>query len=296
MTFLPPRADPYPPHEADEAPPSEPEEPRRPVAWWPLWAPFLALVVAVLVAGAVSVLLIVAVEAFGIAEVEAGEDPPPGVTLGGTFVQDIMFAVAVVGLAWFTGARRPRPADFGLRATRFWRALGWLVAIWVGFIAFSAVYASIFDIPETDDLPRDLGADESTLAMLATALLVCVMAPIAEELLFRGFLFGALRERMHVVLAIVVSGVVFALVHVAGSPVEFLPALAALGAGLAWLYHQTGSLYPCIALHAINNSIALGASLDWDWQVPVTMVCSGLLIGGLLLGAGRLGRERHASG
>jgi membrane protease YdiL (CAAX protease family) len=46
------------------------------------------------------------------------------------------------------------------------------------------------------------------------------------------------------------------------------------GAGLCLLYEWTGSLYPAIALHALNNSIALGANLKWDWQIPAMMVGS----------------------
>ena len=49
------------------------------------------------------------------------------------------------------------------------------------------------------------------------------------------------------------------------------------------LYHWTGSLYPCIALHTINNSIALGGVLHWTWQLP-------LLIAGSTLAALAIGR------
>ena len=42
------------------------------------------------------------------------------------------------------------------------------------------------------------------------------------------------------------------------------------------LYHWTGSLYPCIALHTINNSIALGGVLQWTWQAPLLIAGSTL--------------------
>ena len=49
-----------------------------------------------------------------------------------------------------------------------------------------------------------------------------------------------------------------------------------LGIGLCLLYHWTESLYPGIALHALNNSIPLAAALHWTWQTPLLMVGSTL--------------------
>ena len=56
--------------------------------------------------------------------------------------------------------------------------------------------------------------------------------------------------------------------------IAFMIPIAVLGIGLCLLYHWTGSLYPGIALHALSNSIPLGVSLNWSWQIPVLIVCS----------------------
>ena len=55
--------------------------------------------------------------------------------------------------------------------------------------------------------------------------------------------------------------------------------LAFFGFVLCLIYARTGSLYPCIALHCANNSIAFGASQDWTWQIPVLFVVSIAIIG-----------------
>jgi hypothetical protein len=47
-----------------------------------------------------------------------------------------------------------------------------------------------------DDLPVQLGVNDSNAALVLVAVLVCVIAPMAEEFFFRGFLFGALRGYM----------------------------------------------------------------------------------------------------
>ena len=51
------------------------------------------------------------------------EDPPPGVTIGATIVQDLALIIAAIGFAAM--AARPRPWQFGLAPTRWWPAVGW---------------------------------------------------------------------------------------------------------------------------------------------------------------------------
>ena len=94
--------------------------------------------------------------------------------------------------------------------------------------------------------------------------------------------------------AAIITGVVFGGIHAGSAPVGFLVPLAFFGIGLCLLYHYSGSLYPCIALHALNNSIALCATLKWSWQVPVTMVGSTFAALTLAAGLARLLGDRRA--
>ena len=71
--------------------------------------------------------------------------------------------------------------------------------------------------------------------------------------------------------------------------VEDLVPLAALGFLLCALYRYTGSLYPCIAAHSLNNSFAFGQLEGWGWQVPMLMVGALLAIGLLALLLRRVG-------
>lgn len=94
----------------------------------------------------------------------------------------------------------------------------------------------------------------SALAMMA--LPVIVAAPVAEETLFRGFLFTGLRRRFSVWPAAVISAALFAAVHLAGS--EFLliiPPLFVVGLGLALLFERRRSLLAAICAHATFNLI-----------------------------------------
>lgn len=81
------------------------------------------------------------------------------------------------------------------------------------------------------------------------------LAPLVEELVFRGLLFGALAPRLGVLLGALVSALLFGLVH--GDWVLF-PALAALGFVNALLYARSANLTVAVALHGLNN--ALGAA------------------------------------
>ena len=93
-------------------------------------------------------------------------------------------------------------------------------------------------------------------------MLLAFVAPITEELFFRGFVFGVLREKIGIGAARSRPALVFGIVHVAGSPVETVGVLFILGVLLCLLYERTGSLLPCIALHALNNGISFTVTKD----------------------------------
>jgi membrane protease YdiL (CAAX protease family) len=77
-------------------------------------------------------------------------------------------------------------------------------------------------------------------------------APFAEELFFRGFLFGSLRARFSFLPAAVISGAVFALFHVQPLLVAIM---VLVGVGFAFIYERRGSLPAAISAHVIFNLI-----------------------------------------
>src|SRR5262249_42744382 len=77
--------------------------------------------------------------------------------------------------------------------------------------------------------------------------------------LFRGYMYRALRNWRGPWPAALIVGVIFGAFHIQGSPVGFLVPLAVFGVMLCFVYEISGSLYACIALHAVNNSIAFAA-------------------------------------
>lgn len=81
-----------------------------------------------------------------------------------------------------------------------------------------------------------------------------ILAPLGEEMVFRGLLYPWLKGRFGVPAAIIASGVLFGLFHV--HPDLAVRAMA-LGIALGFIRERAGSLWPCVAAHAVNNSLAV---------------------------------------
>jgi len=253
-------------------PPSQPDEDQSWARSVPLWSPFaVALTAFVLASIAYAVIAGVA----GLSADEANE--VPGTVLGATFVQDALLiggAVLLVQLAVKTGVA----AALGLRRTRFWPAVGGAAAVLGAFWLASGLLVVIFGEPPEQDITGEIKSENGALALAGYIALTCVMAPLAEELFFRGLLFPVLRSRFGVVWGVLVTGALFSLVHAVGSPAEALVVLFVLGAGLCLLYLRTGSLLPCIGLHALNNAISFAATKEMAWPVAVLTVVGSVVV------------------
>ncbi|HEX2436072.1 MAG TPA: CPBP family glutamic-type intramembrane protease [Solirubrobacterales bacterium] len=166
-----------------------------------------------------------------------------------------LFAVSL-GFASPRASPLARLHSLGLRGFAA-SALGITALAYVAYIVFAAVWYALVQ-PEQEDVTRELGFDEGGLAAVIAGFLIVAVAPLSEEIFFRGFMYGGLRRRLPVWVAAVISGVVFGLVHYTGpDSIGVVPQLAVLGILLAWLYERTGSLWPPILLHLLNNSLAL---------------------------------------
>lgn len=106
---------------------------------------------------------------------------------------------------------------------------------------------------------RQLGTQASPVLRMLLVMLVASLGPVVEELLFRGLLLSALLRRLHVAWAVVASALLFALIHLPGLQWHgyALPALTLLALALAWLRLRSGSIWPAVLAHAINNLLAV---------------------------------------
>ena len=143
-----------------------------------------------------------------------------------------------------------------------------LIAIGLYFAFGIAANAILMLVTDTAINPNQAAVNESvsmnTPAMIAVAVL---MGPVVEEVLFRGVVFGTIREKRPIT-AYVVSALLFAFYHLwqsaiaAGNAsvfvymIQYIP----IGAILAWVYERTGTIWGSIALHMIINTIAVAVS------------------------------------
>jgi hypothetical protein len=260
-----------------ELPPSEPPEgdpARSPDTEWRPWSAPLALIGGIVLAAVAALVVDLPALAFGVRI--TGSHTPAGLTIADTFVQDAAFIAAAVYCAK-VGAGRVRSWQFGLRPPGIgWRsALGTILLLLVAFIVLDAIWSELFH-PSKEKLLETLGTKESTSLLVLSAALTCVAAPIGEEMLFRGYMFTALRNWRGTLPAAVVTGLLFGAVHVLSAPVLDLLPLAALGFGLCLLYRYTGSLYPSIVAHVLNNSIAFTSLEGWNVAQGLLLTLSAL--------------------
>ncbi len=249
---------------------------------WPPWTAPIALVGGLILAALFGLFVDLPALALGVKITTS--HTPQGIELAQTFVQDIAFVAAAVYCAHL-GARKVSAWQFGLRPPRAgWvRAAGAVVVLLVSFALLSVLWGQVVDVGREKVLDQ-LGTG------VVSAAVVCVVAPMAEEILFRGYIFSALRNWRGTAVAAVITGILFGGVHAGSAPVLDLLPLAVLGVGLCLLYRRTGSLYPCIAAHSINNSVAFSnlASLDVGEGIALTI---GALAGAALVvfALGRIG-------
>jgi membrane protease YdiL (CAAX protease family) len=166
----------------------------------------------------------------------------------------------------------------GIRRTRLGPAIGWALVLLAAFWFVSGILIAIFGEPPEQEITQEIEEETAALAIAGYIGITCLLAPIAEEVFFRGLLFPVLRARWGVAVGVVATGVLFSLVHASGSPVEALIVLFVLGAGLCLLYLRTGSLLPCIGLHALNNAIAFAVTKDMAWPVAVLTVVGSVVV------------------
>jgi CAAX protease family protein len=222
---------------------------------WPWWYGPLGFI-----AGAVSGFV-----SAGIVWAALGVDDPsdsPGAIVAGTVLLDGSLVGAALLFASFV--RRPRGWHFGLRRTAFWPAVGWAALGLVAFYVFAATYSAILNPEVQQDVAEELGADQSTFGLVVAGFMIICVAPFCEEFFFRGFFYGALRTKFSVAVAAIIDGLLFGLIHFEGGTDGLLivPPLAVLGFTFCLVYERTRSLYPVIALHSINNSIAYAVQAD----------------------------------
>jgi membrane protease YdiL (CAAX protease family) len=115
---------------------------------------------------------------------------------------------------------------------------------------YSAIVHSALPVQPTHTLITKTKGGSPALAYIVFAMVI----PVAEEILFRGYLFGAVKRSLSDGYTVIITAFAFALFH--GQPLHFVPLLT-IGLALGWLRLKTRSLRVPMLMHAFNNWVAL---------------------------------------
>jgi membrane protease YdiL (CAAX protease family) len=142
--------------------------------------------------------------------------------------------------------------------------LGWGVVAWIGASLISYAVLALFEAlgldPEPQAAERALTLIDPWLAVLA----IVILAPIAEELFFRGVIFNVFLREGGRRWAFIGSSALFAIIHL--SLVALIP-IFVLGLALAWVYERTGNLLAPITMHLVVNGASVLFALLLRFEV-----------------------------
>ena len=140
-----------------------------------------------------------------------------------------------------------------------WRVL--LLLAGVGYAAFMAVaigyyylYSAITGVPLPSQPTMALIGKTKDASLWIAYASIAIALPTAEEVLFRGYFFDALRRRFSGLFVVVATAFCFSIYHC--QSLYILP-LFAFGLVLGWVKLKTNSLFPCLAIHVLNNAMTL---------------------------------------
>ncbi len=180
--------------------------------------------------------------------------PPEFYTIGAWTSDTALRLVLACGMAWLLIPRvRPLTRSLGLLwengTILLWTAAG-IVLCGVSdfFIGQGSRFVDELDV--SDFLTADL-LDVAWPSLVVQLFLFSVLAPLVEELLFRGLIYPTLRRKIGIAAAMIATSLVFAVVHFY-SPLGFVDVFIA-GLLFTVLYERSGSLYPSIFVHGIYN-------------------------------------------
>lgn len=136
--------------------------------------------------------------------------------------------------------------DLGLRPASAGRSVALALLMFVLVGVFNGVWGSVVPAGSVST-PFSGIADKGTATIVLVGV-AAVVSPVVEGIFFQGLLFQCFRNRFTLLLASMMIGVMFALVHTE-YPLVVLPELAVYGALACVLYEYTGSLFPAIAIN-----------------------------------------------
>jgi hypothetical protein len=163
----------------------------------------------------------------------------------------LFFTSSLIALAVAVAPMRARalPA-LGFRPAGFW-------PIVLGTVGALVVSVAVSQLGEAEGVKQAMDVARTPRLFVVSLIVMALLAPLVEEAVFRGLLYGWLAGRWGTTIAWLISSVLFAAAHV--EPTHALLVLP-LGLWFGWLRQRTDSLWPSLVAHVVNNGIAVTAA------------------------------------
>ncbi|HLA41875.1 MAG TPA: type II CAAX endopeptidase family protein [Aggregatilineales bacterium] len=187
--------------------------------------------------------------------------------ISGVFVFSSLYLTAIT-LGWL---RKRTWSDFGYRmSTLPWLAIGvglgvLFIPVRMALVFMVAIFIDSSILEESSSQNLLENTDFSLIGVIAATVVVVFLAPLVEELFFRGILYGWLRKRFGIIIGVIVSGLLFGIAHI--EPAMII-ANSVMGFMLALSYEYSKSLFVPMTIHFVNNfivSVLVGLALIVTW-------------------------------
>ncbi len=186
-------------------------------------------------------------------EITIGTSPPLWLGLAVAFSAGGAVAVFRIRRGRRAGVPLILPTD---RPQQGW--LRWLLLALLMLAVLQVAHQLLLRILHVEQPAQDPMIQNLRLAsgwgILMAAATVVLVGPVAEELLFRGCVFGRFQAYGYGITGAVISALLFSVAH---GILALIPVYFGIGIILAWLCQRTRSLWPAMALHGLNNAVAL---------------------------------------
>lgn len=206
-------------------------------------------------------ILVAALAALAYSSRLTGGKPPKDVVYDWTLaIGGAVIYALILGVVLLISRGPHLRALLALRPPASWALAAWLGGgVLVGVFLLGLALEPVLQGGEEQGLTPSGWQPNRAAGFVANFVVIAGIAPLVEELTYRGLGFSLL-ELLGRNTALLLSSLAFGLAH---GLFEALPLLFAFGLGLAYLRARTGSVYPCVLLHALFNGFALIAAVTY---------------------------------
>lgn len=201
-----------------------------------------------------------------ISVISHGFDAPQAISMEAILVNSILYGTLILGIFGVIGFQKKSAVSiFALQPSRFPKAaatgLLWLVISYPLILATQAAVQQFSgSVDDSQEIVRYFLTHPDWRHRAAVIVMAVVMAPIAEEVIFRGYFYGVIRRYGGRIPALLISSLIFAAIHI---HLPSVPGLFLLAIILCLLYERTGSLWASIAFHAAFNASTIFCLIFW---------------------------------